>query len=242
MKREGRCDSIWGHRMGTHEHWTDRLSEYVDGDLSAAERVSCDEHLSRCGECAGALEEIRVIVAQASLLPGTIPDHDLWPGIENRLEPRSRHPADRVVPISWRRRISVTVPQLAAAAIALVLLTAGAARVLLSLPGDEEVRTAGVEATQGPQDAGQPVVFLAAYEPAISELEAAFAAGQADLDPETVRVVEQNLAIIDRAIVEANQALSEDPSSAFLTTHLAGAMRQKVDLLRRVTSIGKTES
>jgi len=235
--------------MRTQEHWTDRLSQYMDGELSAAERAACEAHLSECGDCAGTLEDLRAILAQTSLLPDTVPDRDLWPGIEGRLEPRAVVADADVVPIASRRRITVTVPQLAAAAIALVLLTAGAARLVLSLPEDGGVvatggpGATGVEPAQpGAEGAAPPVVFLAAYEPAVSELEAAFAARRSELDPETVRVVENNLAIIDRAIAEANEALGADPSSAFLTTHIAGAMRQKVDLLRRVTSIGQTES
>lgn len=234
----------------------DRLSEHLDGELSPSERASCEAHLEECPECASAFDELKVIVAQASLLPDVPPGRDLWPGIEARLTPRggavTPSAADgAIVSIESRRRqVSLTVPQLAAAAVALMVLSAGA--VWLALPGAGgggidagagEMATSGPESDPaGPARAGPEVTLAAAYDPAISHLEVEFERRRGELDPETIRVVEENLAIIDAAITEAGRALTEDPSSAFLNTHLASAMRRKVDLLRRVTAIERTES
>lgn len=260
--------------MSASEHWMDRLSEHLDGELSPSEREACEAHLATCPECADTFEEIRAVVAQASLLPDVPPGRDLWPSIEGRLPPRrvagpSDGPSRAVAPArvtgtesgrptagdaevvsldSRRRRVSLTVPQLAAAAVALMVLSAGA--VWLALPGAGTVadgavaaggaiESAGGEALTG---AGPQVTLAAAYDPAISQLGVEFQRRRGELDPETIRVVEENLAIIDAAIAEAGQALAEDPASAFLNSHLAGAMRRKVDLLRRVTTIERTES
>lgn len=253
-----------------NEHWTDRLSEYLDGELNAAERAACEAHLEECSDCAGTLEELRALVSGAALLPDVPPRRDLWPGIERRLPPRTgeaaaetgRTPArlgaagsaamgpvgstavedDRVVSLASRRRVSVTVPQLAAAAIALILFSAGSVWLMLPIspPRAPQVATAPGSATRGAATA-TPVSFTTAYEEAVTDLEAEFEQRRADLDPATVRVVEENLAIIDRAIVEARRALEQDPSSGFLTSHLAGTMRKKVDLLRRVAALEQTE-
>lgn len=228
--------------MAETEHWTQRLSEYLDGELGAHERAACAAHLAECAECAGTLDGLRAVTAQASLLPEISPERDLWPGIEDRLEPRTRMAEAGVVSLGERRRrITATVPQLAAAAVALVVLTAGGMWLMLPTGADMDDQ---VSAHADVDQAGgaAPVVFLGSYEPAISEMEAVFEESRAELDPETVRVVVENLAIIDRAIAEANEALLDDPSNAFLTAHLAGTMRRKVDLLRRVTTIERTES
>lgn len=225
------------------EHWTRRLSAYLDGELDAGERAACAAHLAECAECAGALEGLRAVATQASLIPEIPPERDLWPGIEDRLEPRPRMGEGGVVSLDERRRrIAATVPQLVAAAVALVVLTAGGMWLMLPTGADmnEQVSTHAPADEEG--SAAPPVVFLGSYEPAISEMEAAFEESRAELDPETVRVVVENLAIIDRAITEANQALVDDPSNGFLKAHLAGTMRRKVDLLRRVTTLGRTES
>ena len=53
------------------------------------------------------------------------------------------------------------------------------------------------------------------------------------LDPETVRVLEDNLGSIDRAIQVAVDALMSDPASPLLQRFVADNLRKKVDLLRR---------
>ena len=39
--------------------WTDRLSEYVDGELDAAERGALEVHLQLCGRCTGTVAGLR---------------------------------------------------------------------------------------------------------------------------------------------------------------------------------------
>ena len=40
-------------------HWDSRLSEYLDGELTAAERDTCEAHLAGCTGCARLLEELK---------------------------------------------------------------------------------------------------------------------------------------------------------------------------------------
>ena len=54
------------------------------------------------------------------------------------------------------------------------------------------------------------------------------------LEPETVRVVEENLAIIDAAVAQARAAVQKDPASGFLNERLESALQKKVQLLRTV--------
>jgi anti-sigma factor RsiW len=39
--------------------WIDRLSDYIDGDLSVAERIELENHLARCAECSDTLVGLR---------------------------------------------------------------------------------------------------------------------------------------------------------------------------------------
>lgn len=243
----------------TSDHWLERLSEYLDGDMSAADRGACAAHLDRCRECVTALEEVREIVAGAALLPDIPPERDLWPQIEGRLEPRvmvegqdgpsgafagstesiASDGSARVIPLRPRtRRVEVGIPQLIAAGIALVLFSASAVYVSVA-PGPGAARAP--LAAAAPTATATPVLFTAEYEALVTDLQAEFLRRRDQLDPETVRVVEQNLMIIDRAINEARQALVEDPASGFLNTHLAGAMKRKVDLLRQAAVIQQTQ-
>ena len=221
------------------EHGTERLSDYLDGSLGPAEREAVEAHLAECEECARTLEDLRAIVAEAERLSAVPPARDLWPGIERRLAPRARgtEPAEsgaRVVP--FRRRVMLTVPQLMAAAVALVLFSASA--VWLAVSGTAEPPSAAVAAEPSPAT----FATFVDYEETIAGLEEEYRSRREALHPETIRVVERNLAIIDRAIAEARDALASDPSSGFLSEHLADAMRRKADLLRRAAVIAQTET
>ena len=55
-----------------------------------------------------------------------------------------------------------------------------------------------------------------------------------ELEPETIRVVEENLAIIDAAVKQARAAVERDPASGFLNERLDNALQKKAQLLRTV--------
>jgi len=117
----------------THDRWTDRLSDYLDGELDAAERAALETHLASCRSCAVVLDELRAVVGAAAALEDTPPERELWPGIEARLSlaaqaagaPLSAAPeAAGVISLAQRRRrFAFTLPQLAAAGVALVALS-----------------------------------------------------------------------------------------------------------------------
>jgi hypothetical protein len=75
------------------------------------------------------------------------------------------------------------------------------------------------------------------YAAAVADLERVLAGRRGQLDSTTVRVIEQNLQVIDRAIAQAQRALEADPASLYLNTHLAQTMRRKLDLLRQAAAL-----
>jgi len=229
--------------MSAHDQWTDQLSDYLDDELSEAERAAIDAHLAECAECTRTLSSLRRIVAEASSLPPRAPENDLWPGIAARtMQPR---------------RISFTIPQLAAASLLLAALSGGAVVLLLGgtngrsqtaqnqadtlapAAGDSQAGAGSLSAAIG-SDSGLAAavnVADAQYDEAVAELERALEAGRGKLDATTISVVEQNLTIIDLAIAEARGALMSDPSNGFLSGHLIEARRRKLDLLRRAADL-----
>jgi hypothetical protein len=75
------------------------------------------------------------------------------------------------------------------------------------------------------------------YASAVDDLERILAEGRGRLDSTTVRVLEQNLALIDQAIAQAQRAVAADSANAYLNTHLAETMRRKIDLLRQAAAL-----
>ena len=220
--------------------WTDRLSEYLDGELSDAERAALESHLASCRECTATLAELREVVARAGALTPRPPAADLWPGIEPRLQSGAVIPF-RATP---SRRFSFTLPQLAAAGIALMVVSGGGVWVLQH--GGPATSAPGVVATD-PNSLPAPRVVSTAlsdprYDEAIADLEQALEAGRGQLDQGTVKIIEANLAAIDKAIDESQRALSEDPANVFLNNHLADARQRKLALLRRATALAGPKS
>jgi anti-sigma factor RsiW len=110
-----------------NDHRTERLSDFLDGALEPRERDAVERHLAECDACAATLEQLREVRSRAAALAPIPPDRDLWSAIEARLdqpEPR-REVVDLAAERARRaRRLSFTLPQLAAAAAALVVVTA----------------------------------------------------------------------------------------------------------------------
>jgi tetratricopeptide (TPR) repeat protein len=94
-----------------------------------------------------------------------------------------------------------------------------------------------VAATSEPPAVVPAALIDPRYDEAIADLEQALQAGRSNLDPATIRVLEANLAAIDKAIAESREALDADPANVYLNNHLADARQRKLALLRRATAL-----
>jgi anti-sigma factor ChrR (cupin superfamily) len=70
------------------------------------------------------------------------------------------------------------------------------------------------------------------YDQEIGKLRAIVKERREQLDPTTVAVLEQSIAVIDSAIAQSRAALAKDPASGFLATQLNQSLEKKVELLR----------
>jgi anti-sigma factor RsiW len=226
-------------------HWTERLSEYQDGELTPAEREACDAHLAACADCRAALEEMQLVTALARADEDLMPATDLWPGILARIQ-TSPSVARSIGSAQHTRRISFTLPELALAASLLIAVSAGVAyvaagRVLSPSATADAPIQAMAEPMMAPSPDVAPANFAdAQFERAVADLERVLVEQRDELDPGTVMVIERNLAAIDTAIREARAALDADPANQFLNSHLAEARRRKLDLLRHAASLNST--
>jgi hypothetical protein len=236
----------------------ERLAAYIEGDLPPAERAAAEQHFAECSSCAEALVELRAIVGEAAQLPLLAPSRDLWAGIESRISTPitllgSAPAAARRAP---RRQW-----QFAIAAGALIAVSAGATYLITARSGATGSQPVSVATTTAaPRRDSQPTtapvqqaaptpvapanVSLAprkkeenvtrVYDREIALLDSLVHTRRESLDPKTVKIIEHNLKIIDRAIAESRAALAKDPKSPLLTNRLDNVLGSKVELLRTV--------
>jgi len=230
----------------SREHTTiaDRLSDYLDGGLDAAAHAEVEAHLSSCGACRAVLEELRAIIVGAGELGELQPPRDLWAGIEAVIRAPAAAPEAQVIVLPTARAqgtkagardtLAVTRPQLTAAAVVLIAASAlttwwvgpgladrGARADATPVVVDEPLRLASSDVAPPDNLAGE-----------LAGLEQLLDSARARLDPNTVRVLERNLAVIEQAIADSQRALALDPENQFLAHHLERVFERKLTYLR----------
>lgn len=212
-----------------NDQWTDRLSEYLDGELDDAERMALEAHLATCADCTAVLADLQRVVARAQALDDRPPARDLWSGIAERIGVSTDDLARRRA----RRRVSFTVPQLVAASVTLVAASAAIASLTLR---QHPAATARASITPA-----LPTVTQVTFEKAdssadhaVQDLRLALAEGRRTgrLSQLTVQRIEHSLAVIDSALAEGKRALQLDPKSSYLNQHLGDTVRRKMEFLR----------
>ncbi|MEE8571770.1 MAG: zf-HC2 domain-containing protein [Gemmatimonadota bacterium] len=221
--------------------WIDRLSDYLDDDMSGDERAELEGALGGDVELQRVLEELREVRDTGASLPAHSPESNLWPGIESRIGTEAAV-LDLKSASRARRRFSFTIPQLAAAAVAMLVL--GSAGVWMAMNPDT-----------GSPDGADPLTAVApspesgfvslppeegpalSYEMAVRDLAEQLEIGRDRLDPSTIEALERSLATIDRAIAQAHEALEADPASVYLNRHLADAQTRKIRVLQQAARL-----
>ena len=237
----------------TSEHVDSLLSAWFEGDLGLAERRAVDLHLRECLRCAKIVRDIEAIRSDAASLTPLEPARDLWDGIAARIEaPVIELPARQAPFAAPRRRMW----QMAAAAVLLMAVSSGVTYLIANSDQrtaiSEQVAVDGantstpvasvvVPSRRTPAPTGSPVLVRnepvpadVMYDLEIGRLRKILDERKGDLDTGTVSAVEKSLKAIDRAILDARQALANDASSQFLNEQLNKSLEKKLGVLRRV--------
>ncbi len=202
------------------------LDDLVDGELGPDSEPAVLAHIESCAVCRLELEELRSLVAAARSLPRTLAvERDLWPRIAARLGGGAAVDA---------RRPILRVLAMAAALVAAVALGA-----LLAGHGQTAIGTAprnGSSAPAGLMEAswrGTDAELIRLS----GQLERIFNRRRDSLSPQTRTVIEENLKVIDQAIVSIERALRHEPDNADLRRLLFETRRDEVDLLWRASQL-----
>lgn len=233
---------------------TERMHDLIDGLVPSAEAAADRAHLEACPPCGTEYRHLEDVVAALRGLPvEAAAPVDLWGGIEERIacEPVSdglsagEPSASLVLPFrarGARRRFVFTMPQLAAAAVVVSLLSAGAMWTAMSRGApDAPIASQPAAETQGPA-ARMAAAGEAAYDTALAELEELVALNRELMAPETLEALESSLSTIDQALAEIREALRQDPNSELLTRLLATQQRSKLRVLRQAATAVHAQS
>ena len=226
------------------------LQDFREGLLDPTAEEEVRGHLEACAQCREELTALEGLLDGLGDLPVEArPSRDLWPQIAWRMEssragsrdlPGVKHGKQGAVeeevgrqpsPSRLGRRFNLPTWQLLAASIALMVISGGSVWVALS-------GRMGANGPLGPIPQ-TPASFAGweesygGYDEAVADLESVLEKGREVLDPETVRVLEENLQTIDQAIQEAEDALTQDPASSVLQRFWADSLRKKMNLLRQ---------
>ena len=185
-------------------------------------------------------ERLSELESEVAKLPRSIqPPDEAWTNIRSAIERES------VTPIGaglrpkadvrfWQRPVF-----LAAAAAALIVATSTTTMIALRrdvAPARRVVETRARETNAFVQFAARENNYIATA----NQLEAVIESSQSNLSPETIAKLKRSIAIIDAAILEARQALAEDPANRDLLEMLTSSYDKKLDLLRRSAAMGRS--
>ncbi len=205
-----------------HEDLEGLLGDYLDGLLEPADATMVEDHVAACEECRSELEALRALVASAAELnPSIEPPHDLWPGIDRRL--------DRV-PLRERTLWSLRYP-LVAATLALVIVSSTITAIFVGGGWGSASSFDGVSLL------AEWTAAEASYQRAAAALAATLAEKREALEPGTIELIDRNLGVIDAARQESRQALAADPGNRALVAMLASIYEKKLDVLRQLNGI-----
>lgn len=227
-----------------HHLHADRLSEHLDRTLDAAATAELDRHLESCAECRLALEQLAAVRARAASLATPPAPADLWDAIAERVGldapaaggsparpalvielPRAQRPQ----PSAWR-----WLPVAAAFVVVVGGVWVGTRGLRVGLP----LRAVGEPVATAPGAGVEAASFDAVrMESEIVALQAALERGRGKLDPVTVQVLEDNLAVIRRALDDAKRALAEDPANVELRDYFADSVGRKLELVRNAAAM-----
>jgi len=207
------------------------LSSYLDGDLETTRQTTVEEHLPGCESCQEALNDLRLLVAQAKDLASAPPASDLWPAIARRiLAQQTPSPAKhtRPAPLSgWRPRIAWAM------AVACVFMTLFLLRHHIHTP---------TSSPPSPQSRAQLLTSAKAdfdlaqkhYQNSVSALERIVAHRAHEMDPERTDLYREKLIDLDEAIEECSLALEKNSYDMRAQRALFDAYDRKISTLREM--------
>jgi hypothetical protein len=221
------------------------LSDFLDGTLTGEARVLLNKHLGTCARCAAACDDLRTIIARArdardyTITPPS--SRALWLRISNTLEAeredQRRTAARAAATVSTRqesfvtralhKRWTLTLPQLSAAVVALVVAVSVATVFSLQSlrPAPGTIKPTQVARQRSINDQELELLMQRVEQ------------RKTRWNPRMREAFERNLTVLDAAVNDSLQQLDETPHDVVSEEALDAAMRDKKQLLREFADL-----
>jgi hypothetical protein len=228
------------------EKCQDLISDFLDGTLGREDQATLNTHLGECLECAEVRNDLQSIVGFCRTNRGdyAAPPNEkaLWLRIRNTLEAGANDVTVTPLPVrrnfwpNWLSRSwELSFPQLAAAAVAIVLVVSlstvvGLRRFQNGTPAplsgsDLRLVEAGVHDRVSKQ------------QQLISYWNERVEYNKARWSPEMRETFDRNLAVIDQTVNESLNSLNQNPRDEVTEEMLNAALNEKLSLLKEFAEL-----
>ncbi len=203
------------------------INDYVDNLLDIKDIWNLKRHLNECSDCRELLNDFARIAGDTKELNNVMPSRDIWPEIKREVVKRKR--AGRGI-FTWEFSL---FPQRWSFALSTLLVALILAPVIYF----------GFNFTDNPDTDHEKIAvknFNIAeehYQAAIKALETAIDGKEKELNPELVKVLKKNLAIIDDSIQICRAAVQEHPENPEANRFLIICYRKKIELLNEIKDL-----
>ncbi len=214
------------------------ISEYIDDNLKAKQRLLLEHHLEACPECQELLKDFQGISKKAKSLDKLTPSPKPWLNIKAKMETEPQEVLTLPSPgKEWLKALFYQPRLKYALGSALVILLVISV-VTLGLWFSKGKGVVGKDDKNGYTFAKLKEAEHH-YQLAIKALEEAVLAQEGEVDPLTMAVFRKNLEIINSSIISCQKALQEEPDDIETRNYLLVAYMEKVDLLNEMMNIKK---
>jgi hypothetical protein len=229
------------------EQYQDVLSDFIDGSLTPEDHNSVGAHLSICGECAEARNDVTAIVGFCRERRGeydAVPnERALWLRISNMIEMELPDVSRKAIPANagwWFRLMNrswqLSFPQLAAAATAIIIIVS--IFTVVGMRGlnfnGSGVRTAGLTL---PSTDGAVKERFRQQQQVISYWNERVELNKARWNPQMRETFDKNMSVIDTAVNDSMSQLTQNPHDEVSEEILNAALNDKVELLREFAAL-----
>ncbi|HMG74174.1 MAG TPA: zf-HC2 domain-containing protein [Pyrinomonadaceae bacterium] len=229
------------------EQYQDVLSDFIDGSLAPEDHNSVAAHLSVCGDCAAARNDVGAIVGfyhehrgEYDAVPN---ERALWLRISNMIEMESPDRSRTAIPANagwWFRLMNrswqLSFPQLAAAAVAIIIVVS--IFTVVGLRGlnfnGSGVRTAGLTL---PSTDGAVKERFRQQQQVIAYWNERVELNKARWNPQMRETFDKNMSVIDTAVNDSMRQLTQNPHDEVSEEILNAALNDKVELLREFAAL-----